>query len=181
MDERLRFADGPGTHVERVVAASPEVLWPMVSDITLPTETSDELQRVEWLEADVAAGEVPRVGARFVGHNARGDVAWSVTCEVAECRPPSDDDPTAAFAWTPLVDPDAVPAEPLSTFRFDLEPVDGGTLVRQSARLGPGRSGVTWAIRQRPDEEHEILVGRLAQFRENMQRTLDLLAERASG
>lgn len=166
------FADGPTTAVERVVAAPPEAVWALVSDITFPVGTSPELQSTEWL--DGATG--PAAGARFVGHNARGDLTWTTTSVVTVHEPPT------AFAWTPLYRPDDPDdPEPLATWRFDLAPVDGGTHVRQSVTLGPGRSGLTWAIRQRPDDEARIISLRLAQFEESMAANLELLAAELEG
>lgn len=163
-----RFEEGPTTSVERVVAASPDEVWQRISDIGFPAEVSPELQHVEWLDG----AEEPGVGARFVGHNERGELQWSVTCEITECDPPR------AFAWTPLYRPDdPEDPEPLATWRFDLEPVDGGTRVTQSVLLGPGRSGVTWSIRQRPEDEATIISGRLAQFEQAMAANLAQLDE----
>lgn len=166
-----RFADGPTTSVERVVAASPEDVWPLVSDIAFPVGVSPELQHVEWVSEDPG----PTAGARFVGHNERGELSWSVVCEITECDPPT------AFAWSPLYRPDdPEDPEPLATWRFDLQPVDGGTNVTQSVTLGPGRSGVTWAIRQRPDDEAVIISGRLEQFELAMAANLDRLVDEFS-
>ena len=64
-DIPLRYADGPTTEAVVDIAASPSVVWALVSDIDLPPRFSAELQGVEWL--DGATG--PRLGARFVGRN----------------------------------------------------------------------------------------------------------------
>ena len=165
------FADGPTTSVRRVVPASPDEVWAHVSDIGFPIATSPELHHTEWL--DGATG--PAVGARFLGHNERGDLTWTTTSVVTEHDPPH------AFAWTPLYRPDDPDdPEPLATWRYDLEPTDGGTLVTQTVTLGPGRSGLTWAIRQRPDDEARIISLRLAQFEESMAANLDRLADAVS-
>lgn len=157
------FADGPTTSVTREVAAPPAALWPHVSDIAFPVAASPELQRVGWL-GDV---DQPVVGARFEGHNQRGEFQWTVECEVVACEAPR------TFAWSPIDDR----GDPLATWRFDLEPVEGGTRVTQTVLLGPGRSGITWAIRQRPDDEAAIISSRLAQFEEAMAANLERLAE----
>ena len=156
------FAEAPTTSVERVVPAPIEEVWDRVSDIAFPIEASPELQRVEWLDDH----DAPVAGSRFAGHNQRGDFSWTVECEVVACEAPS------TFAWSPIDDR----GDPLATWRFDLEPVDEGTRVTQSVTIGPGRSGITWAIRQRPDDEAEIISSRLAQFEEAMAANLDLLA-----
>lgn len=167
-----RFVDGPTTSVSRVVPAAPEDVWQHVSDIEFPVDGSPELQRVEWLEGHEEL--VP--GARFVGHNARGDLTWSVVCEVTVLDAPR------TFVWTPLYRPDdPEDPEPLATWRFDLEPVDDGTRVTQSVTLGPGRSGLTWAIRQRPDAEERIIARRLADLEDSMTGNLERLEQLASG
>ena len=160
-----RFDEGPSTAVQRLVPAPPEAVWEHVTDITFPVEISPELQRTEWLD-----GDRPVAGARFLGHNARGDLTWTTTSVVTVHDPPR------AFAWTPLFRPDDPDdPEPLATWRFDLEPVDGGTLVTQSVRLGPGRSGLTWAIRQRPEKEAAIISARLRDFEASMAANLEHL------
>jgi polyketide cyclase/dehydrase/lipid transport protein len=55
------------------IAAAPEQVYAVVSDLTRMGEFSPECCRVEWL--DGAAGPTP--GARFVGENRGGPVTWS--------------------------------------------------------------------------------------------------------
>ena len=47
-------------------------------------------------------------------------------------------------------------------------------------RLGPGRSGLTWAIRQNPDQEEAIIERRLADFRDSMTQNLQEVERRAT-
>lgn len=161
------FAQAPTTSVSRVVPAPVDEVWERVSDITFPIASSPELQRVEWL----GDADAPVVGARFVGHNERPDFSWSIECEVVACVT------ATTFAWSPIDDR----GDPLATWRFDLEPVADGTRVTQSVTVGPGRSGLTWAIRQRPDAEAKIIANRLAQFEAAMAANLDLLTDQATG
>jgi len=66
------------------MAAAPEKVWALVSDVTRIGEFSPETFEAEWLEG--ATG--PVVGARFRGHvrrNGRGPVYWT-TCKVLECE-----------------------------------------------------------------------------------------------
>src|SRR6516165_10182496 len=61
---------------ETVIAATPERLYEMVSDMPRMGDWSPECQRVEWLEG--ATG--PAEGAKFVGHNRGGPMGlmkWS--------------------------------------------------------------------------------------------------------
>ncbi len=72
-------------HVEvtRHIAASPEVVWNAVTDVTRMGEWSPECHTCEW--KDDATG--PAVGAWFVGHNRNGEFEWSTEAEIIECRP----------------------------------------------------------------------------------------------
>lgn len=163
----VRFADGPTTDVTTEIAADPEVIWPVVTDITLPVEGSPELREVEWLDGHTEPAE----GATFVGHNRRGELAWSAECQITEFDPPN------RFTWVPGHNAEH---GAYSAFGFELTPIDGGTRVRQWVRLGPGRSGLTWAIKQNPEAEEEIIDGRLGQFRKAMARNLEEIARRVT-
>jgi Polyketide cyclase / dehydrase and lipid transport len=55
------------------IAAAPEQVYAVVSDLTRMGEFSPECRQVEWLAG--AAGPAP--GARFVGRNRGGPVTWS--------------------------------------------------------------------------------------------------------
>jgi hypothetical protein len=164
----VRYADGPAARAQIHVAAPPSAVWPLVSDITLPSRFSTELTSAQW--ADGATG--PCAGARFTGrsqHQAIG--AWQTTCTVVTCDEPR------AFAWV-VEDPE----HPSAQWGFELEPDGGGTLLRQWAVLGPGPSGLTPAIEARPDQEERIVARRLAEHEANMRRCLagiKELAERA--
>lgn len=161
----VRFADGPTTEVRRVLPCPPEQVWPVITDITLPTARSPELHAVKWAEGH----DAPVEGAVFVGHNRRGDLAWSAECVITECDPPH------RFTWVP-----GHRAEhgAYSAFTFLLDPHQEGTEVTQRVRLGPGRSGLTWAIRQDPENEEAIIEARLAHFRRAMAETLEEVAAR---
>ncbi|MER6299846.1 SRPBCC family protein [Kitasatospora sp. NPDC001539] len=165
----MRYADGPGTQSEVFVEAPVERVWELVTDIALPARLSPELQRVAWLDG----ADGPAVGARFEGHNRRADMPdWRTVSEVVElteCR---------AFAWA-VLDVDGHYGEPvtevagaLARWRFDLIPEDGGTRVRQSTVLGPGRSGITRFIESRPEAEERIVEFRLEELRSGMAATL---------
>jgi uncharacterized protein YndB with AHSA1/START domain len=64
--------------VSTVIAAPPERVYDLISDVTRMGEWSPETVRCRWL--DDAAG--PMVGARFTGVNAYGDRRWSTVCRV---------------------------------------------------------------------------------------------------
>ena len=68
----------------------------------------------------------------------------------------------------------AVLAEAAS-WRFTLEPIEGGTRLTQWMRMGPGRSGINPAIDAMPDKESKILHRRLGEHRANMEATLAVI------
>ena len=78
------------------------------------------------------------------------------------------DEPDRTFAW--VVGP---PEEPSAQWRFTVEAVDGGTVLRQWMRMGPAPSGLTPAIEAMPDKEERIIARRLEEHRANMQATVD--------
>jgi len=159
----VRYADCPTTESDAVVAAAPEQLWPLVVDQEWLADVSEELQRVEWLDGATGAGP----GVRFRGHSAHRAIGeWSTVCTVTTWEPGQ------CVRWTVGADE---PEGPAAEWGFDLAPVDGGTRVRQWARLGPGPSGLTAAIERWPDKEERIVAGRLDEWRAGMERNLAAL------
>ena len=155
----VRMADGPGTVVEADIQAKPAAVWARVTDINLPAEFSEEFQGAEWQDGH----DGPELGARFVGRNhhpGRGD--WEATCFVDVLEEP------AAFGWcTSDID------NPGARWRFELEPIVGGTRLRFRGVLGPGPSGLDGIIESRPDLEPRIIARRISEHRANMQRVVD--------
>jgi uncharacterized protein YndB with AHSA1/START domain len=102
--------------VEREMAAPPERVWSLVSDVTRMGEWSPEASAADWLGG--ATG--PAVGARFKGRNQRGWRRWSTKAEVVEAEPGK------AFAFD-------VTSGPLKVARwgYRLEPTDGGCRVEE--------------------------------------------------
>jgi hypothetical protein len=104
------------------MAAPPEAIWPLVSDVTGIGRFSPETFEAEWL--DGADGPAP--GARFRGHvrrNGWGPVYWT-TCEVVACQPDRE------FAFAVLTR-----GRPVNTWRYRLEPLGDGTDVTESFQL----------------------------------------------
>jgi uncharacterized membrane protein len=162
-----RYADKPTVEVETRIEASPEQVWGFVTDVSLMPELSTELQSVEW--QDDATG--PSLGARFVGrskHDALGE--WATTSHVVEYEP------FKTFAW-------AVenPADPTAIWRFTIEPDGDGTLLKEWMQLGPGRSGLSFAIDRMPDKEQKIVFVRMREFEGNMAATLDAIKKLVEG
>jgi hypothetical protein len=105
------------------MAAPPDRIWKLLSDVTRIGEFSPETFEAEWLDG----ADGPRAGARFRGHvrrNGRGPVYWT-TCTVEASEPGRE----FAFAVGP-------PGKAsLSTWRYRLEPAEGGTDVTESFQL----------------------------------------------
>jgi hypothetical protein len=74
------------------IAAPPNVVYEVVSDITRMGDRSPECYRCVWL--DDAPG--PEVGARFRGYNRLGILRWATTCVVVTAERGSE------FAFTVL-------------------------------------------------------------------------------
>jgi uncharacterized protein YndB with AHSA1/START domain len=155
----VRYADRPSVDVEVRIDAAPSRVWELVSDIELPARFSEEFQGAEWI--DGASG--PESGARFRGTNRHQAVGeWQTTSTLVELEP------ERVFAWI-VQDPD----NPSASWRFELEPDGDRTTLRYGCVLGPGPSGLSAAIEQRPDKEERIIERRLEEHRANMQRVLD--------
>jgi uncharacterized protein YndB with AHSA1/START domain len=105
------------------IAAPPDRVWDLVSDVTRIGEFSPETFEAEWL--DGATG--PRPGARFRGHvrrNGRGPVYWT-TCTVTAAEPERE----FAFSVAGLGGATA------NTWSYSLEPVEDGTDATESFAL----------------------------------------------
>ncbi|MER5539564.1 SRPBCC family protein [Streptomyces mirabilis] len=160
-----RYADKPTVEVPIWIAAPPERVWELVSDIELMPRLSDELQSVEWRDGATE----PVLGARWVGrskHEAFGE--WATTSHVVEYEP------LRVFAWA-VEDLD----NPTAIWRFTLEPQDGGTLLREWMQMGPGRSGLSFAIDRMPEKEQKIVFVRMREFENNISATLEAIKKLA--
>ncbi|MBV9318779.1 MAG: SRPBCC family protein [Mycobacterium sp.] len=150
---RPRLADKPTAEVDTWIDAAPRTVWTLVSDIELMPKLSDELFAVEWL--DPATG--PEVGASFRGYNRHGSAHWSTVSYIVDYQI------NRVFAWA-VGDPD----DPGAIWRFSLKPDRGGTLLSQRVQIGPGQSGVSMAVQERPDREQAIVASRLREFKHGM-------------
>ena len=149
----MRYAEGPSVSVDLFVAAPPEAIWPLVSDINLPARFSTEFQGAEWLDEEQTT---------FRGRNRHDAVgAWTSTSFVVERVE------NRVFAWAV-----SDPSNPAASWRFELEPEGAGTRLRQSMRMGPAPSGLTPAIEAMPDKEERIIARRLDEHRFNMLATI---------
>lgn len=155
--DMVRYADKPWAEVAVDIAAAPDMVWDLVTDINLPARFSNEFQGADWLDADKAA-----LGARFVGRNGHGVAgSWETTCTVVWFEP------LRLFGYA-VNDVDS----PAARWRYQLVPSAVGTHLTMWAEMGPGRSGVSWFIYKHPDREEEIISTRLAEWKLNMEATL---------
>ena len=157
-DVESLIAAGPGVTVEVDVAASPERVWELASDINISAQFSNEFQGAEWVDADG-----PREGASFVGRNERADVnrKWETTSYVVACEP------NRVFAWN-VNDRD----QPSAQWRFELERIPGGTRLRQRLIIGPSLSATGRAMEENPGQALQILASRREQHQGNMNLTV---------
>jgi len=94
------------------IAASPESVYALVSDITRMGEWSPECISGEWL----AGATGPAVGAKFKGNNKLGPYKWSTSPIVTASEPGK------VFEF----DAGA------TTWRYEFAPAEGGTRVTES-------------------------------------------------
>ena len=147
------------------IAAPPERVWELISDVTLLPRFSTELQHAQWAEGF----DAPALGAQFLGTNRHPEIGeWTTTSHIVEFEP------LHVFGWA-VGDPENRAA----TWQFTVDPIPTGTRLRYTARLGPGRSGVTMLIGREPDRADEIVARRLAQWESGMRATVAGIRELA--
>lgn len=155
------------TTAQSEISALPQRVWELVTDITLMPRFSPELQRVEW----AGGADGPSLGARFSGVNRNPAIGeWTTMSTVIEFEPPR------VFGWAV-----GDPQNPAATWRFDIEPAPAGSVVRYTAQIGPGRSGLTVLVDREPARAAEIVARRLADLSAAMSATLAGIAAIAEG
>jgi uncharacterized protein YndB with AHSA1/START domain len=117
--------------VEEQIAASPETLYGLVSDVTRMGEWSPETTGCRWL----GKADGPAVGARFRGANKDGWRRWSTTCTVVEAEP------GRRFAFDVSLGP-----APVSRWTYTFTPAGDGCIVTESWR----DRRHTWMVRLSP-------------------------------
>lgn len=144
--------------VQRRIAASPEVVYELLSDLPRMGEWSNENTGGRWVKG--ASG--PAVGARFQGTNSNGKLTWKTLATVTEA------DRGRRFAFKVDVGPLGV-----SAWSFDLTPDGDGCVVTQ-----------TWVDRR--DPVSRFITGRITGVRDraafseaSMALTLERLAQSA--
>jgi len=104
------------------MAAPPERVWQLLSDVTRIGRYSPETFDAEWIEGSTG----PEVGARFRGHvkrNGKGPTYWT-KCTVVASTPGKE------FAFGV-----GKPGKALNVWRYQLEAVGDGTDVTESFSL----------------------------------------------
>jgi hypothetical protein len=138
-------------HAEVFIAATPERIYSLVADLARMGEWSPECTAVEWTNGSTG----PEVGATFMGHNVGGPgglMKWSRSGTVRIATPGRE----FVFATSEGGREGVV-------WRYEFEPVDGGTVVRESYRVDwiP-----TWA------RIVDVPTNRARELRESMHHTL---------
>ncbi len=113
------------------IAAPPQDVYALVSDITRTPELSPEIVACSWL--DGATG--PAVGARFVATNKAGRLRWNNRPVVVTADPGRE----FAFARTEH-------GGGTVEWRYRLEPEDGGTRVTESYEVTQPITRFGWFI-----------------------------------
>lgn len=161
-----RYADTPTIEQRIRIEAPPQRVWELVSDIGLLPSLSTELQAVEWLDDGGLT-----LGARFRGRNKHPSFGeWETTSYVVGYEP------ERTFAWA-VQDPKT----PSASWRFSLEAQDGGTELSQWMQMGPGPSGLSFAIESMPDKEQKIVFVRLRELENAILANLEAIKKLAEG
>ncbi|HVC68915.1 MAG TPA: SRPBCC family protein [Acidimicrobiales bacterium] len=138
-------------HVTRDIAAAPDRLWAMVSDVTRMGEWSPESEGATWL----GGADGPQPGAKFRGLNRNGKKKWETESTVVEAEPGR----LFAFRVTAA-------GFKVAEWRYSFEPTDSGCRVTESwidqrgriaKALGKPVSGVSdRATHNRAGMEHTL-------------------------
>ncbi|GLW90320.1 SRPBCC family protein [Actinokineospora globicatena] len=122
-----------------VVAATPDSVYAVVSDLSRSGEWSPECQGGEWI-----SGEPATVGAVFRGENLRQEdvVSWAPLVRgtwYTECRVVAAE-PGRTFRWMML---SHASEDQESVWGFDVRPAEGGgTVLTHHFRMGLATAGI---------------------------------------
>ncbi|MFV0318240.1 MAG: SRPBCC family protein [Microthrixaceae bacterium] len=141
--------------VSRTIAAEPDQVWALVSDLPRMGEWSPEATGGRWL----GATSRPKRGARFIGHNRAGWLRWSTIATVVTYDEPSE------FVF----DVSAGPVK-VSRWTYRIEPDDDGCMVTETwedhrSKLIASTTSAMMRIKDRASHN-----------RETMEKTLDSMA-----
>lgn len=99
------------------IAASPEAVYGILTDLSRISEISPECYKSEWEDGSTSA----EVGAKFRGYNQNGDMKWDAGCVVVAA------DPGREWAFE-------VPAQDgrRTLWRYEIEATSSGCRVTES-------------------------------------------------
>jgi uncharacterized protein YndB with AHSA1/START domain len=106
----------PDVSVSREIAAPPEVVWSLVSDLPRMGEWSPENDGGTWIGG--ATG--PAKGAKFRGKNRNGGHSWKTVATVTDAESPT----TFTFSIKAAV-------LPIAEWGFTIEPTEQGCTITQ--------------------------------------------------
>lgn len=143
--------------VTTVIAADPDTIYDLVSDVTRMGQWSPETVEARWLGGATSA----RPGARFVGTNVIGRLRWSTK-------------PTVVTAERGVRFAFRVPGASGPLWSYDLDGVAGGTRVTESMTQTTPSPGIIRWMRARAG-----VTDRGEHLRRGMRTTLDNLGAAA--
>jgi hypothetical protein len=108
-----------------IINAPADKIWGLITDVTRVGEWSPETRSAAWTRGSTG----PVVGAKFKGHNRKGWMRWTGSCEVTVA------DPGREFSFVRR-DPDGG-----TTWRYVLESEDDATKVTESFSQGKVPTG----------------------------------------
>ncbi len=161
-DGSARIVDGQGIVAEIDIDTRPSAIWPLVNDISIPAEYSNEFVGAEW-----ASDERGR-GAVFTGHNKAGDFEWSLDCHI------TDFVDGEVFEWS-TIDAD----EPGAVWRFEIAEQGMGSRLRFSMLIGETNNLLAPNALKDPERESAVINGRRKQIKVNMQALVEGIKARA--
>ena len=140
--------------VTRVIEASPEVVYDLLSDVTRMGDYSPENTGAVWL----AGATGPAVGARFKGTNRLGPNSWSTKPTISAA------DRGRRFEFV-------VPGSRGATWTYTFDPVAGGVRVTESMRQDRPSIFLVRFLQRRAG-----VTDRAANLRTSMETTLERVA-----
>lgn len=141
------------------VAAPPERIYPLISDITRYGEWSPESTGGEWLSGTPGA-----VGSRFRGDNGNGERTWSSECEVLA----AEQDRRFAFGVLPGSErPDN------SVWSFEIEPEGSGSRLTQRYVMRVLPAPIQEFLSQQDDGGAQFVETRTVQLKDALRQTVD--------
>lgn len=135
-----------------VVAATPQQVYDVVSDITRTGEWSPVCRRAEWVDPE-RTGE----GAQFLGHNDDGAKEWTTTSTVVRARPGEE------FVWEV--------GQGFVRWGYRMAPVEGSTELTHTWEVLPALHG--FYADKYGDQAQEVLARRTESAHASIPRTLE--------